>query len=187
MPRRQRDTGTSHMPSQRQLRIGEPVRFATAVLAATLVTLSPAFAEVCDKVIGEHWRPGDGPAGTYVLPLFWTLIPPGMWIVFLGILGFFATGVLGGGSFRLVAAKLNWLGYLCVALFAIAAVIELYDVTHPDSIIVGAIKEGCMSLHFESVRVWVGIGTPTLVSVLFALTAYGAKRLQRAVEAEPAN
>jgi hypothetical protein len=67
MPRgRQRDTGTSHMPSQRRLRIGEPVRLATAALAVTLVTLSPAFAEVCDKVVGEHWRPGHGPAAAKI-------------------------------------------------------------------------------------------------------------------------
>ena len=37
MPRRrQRDTGTSHTPSQPRLRVGELTRLAVAVLASTL-------------------------------------------------------------------------------------------------------------------------------------------------------
>jgi ribosome-binding factor A len=46
MPRRQRDTGTSHMPSQRQLRVGELVRHALAELLAR--------GEVHDPVIEGH-------------------------------------------------------------------------------------------------------------------------------------
>jgi hypothetical protein len=43
MPRRRhRDTGTSPTPSQRRLRVGELARLAVAVLATTLVMLSPA-------------------------------------------------------------------------------------------------------------------------------------------------
>jgi ribosome-binding factor A len=44
--RRQRDTGTSHMPSQRQLRVGELVRHALAELLAR--------GEVHDPVIEGH-------------------------------------------------------------------------------------------------------------------------------------
>jgi hypothetical protein len=66
MPRRrQRDTGTSPTPSQPWLRVSKLTRLAVAALASTPVMLSPAFAEVCDKVVGEHWRPGEGPAGIY--------------------------------------------------------------------------------------------------------------------------
>jgi ribosome-binding factor A len=46
MPRRQRDTGTSHTPSQRQLRVGELVRHALAELLAR--------GEVHDPVIEGH-------------------------------------------------------------------------------------------------------------------------------------
>ena len=47
MPRhRQRDTGTSHMPSQRQLRVGELIRHALAELLAR--------GEVHDPVIEGH-------------------------------------------------------------------------------------------------------------------------------------
>jgi ribosome-binding factor A len=46
MPRRQRDTGTSHMPSQRQLRVGELIRHAVAELLAR--------GEVHDPVIEGH-------------------------------------------------------------------------------------------------------------------------------------
>jgi hypothetical protein len=182
MPRRrQRDTGTSHMPSQRHLRVGERVRLVTAVLATTLVMLSPAIAEVCDKVAGEHWRPGDGPVGTYVLP--WMHLPPSIWAIFLGILCFFAVAILGGGSLRFVAARLNWLGYLCAALLAVAAAVGLNDLMDPDPVVVGAIKEGCMSLGTE----WIGVGAAIFVSLLFAFAAYGVKRLQRTAEAKPAN
>ena len=46
MPRRQRDPGTNHMPSQRQLRVGELVRHALAELLAR--------GEVHDPVIEGH-------------------------------------------------------------------------------------------------------------------------------------
>jgi hypothetical protein len=179
----QRDTGTSYIPSQRQLRVGEFMQFAIAVLASILVMLSPAIAEVCDKVVGEHWRPGDGPAGTYILPLMWTHIPLSIWIILLGVLCFFAVAILGGGSLRFVAAKLNWLGYLCAALLAMAAVVGLDSVMDPDPVIAGAINEGCMSLRTE----WIGVGAAIFVSLLFAFAAHGVKRLQRTAEAEPAN
>jgi hypothetical protein len=53
-------------------------RLIAASLAWTLVTLSPAIAEVCDKAVGDDWRPGDGPVWILLAAialLFADLIP----------------------------------------------------------------------------------------------------------------
>src|SRR5262249_44000752 len=77
-------------------------RLIAASLAWTLVTLSPAIAEVCDKAVGDDWRPGDGPV--------WILNPVG-WPI--------GSAVVIGGLF--LAGRLRWVGYLGASVLMLAA------------------------------------------------------------------
>jgi hypothetical protein len=182
MPRRQRDTGTSHMPLQRQLRVGELVRFASAVLAATLVTLSPAFAEVCDKVVGEHWRPSDGPAWTIGPTLLWSLVSPIVGIFLLVVPAVFILGIFGGGRFLNAATKIKWLGYLGAIFFAVVGFLDLYDSMLPitDDILLAAIKEGCLALRTEPYAL--GLGATVSLALLYGGTAYCVARRQHSAK-----
>jgi hypothetical protein len=183
MPRgRQRDTGTSHMPSQRRLRIGEPVRLATAALAVTLVTLSPAFAEVCDKVVGEHWRPGHGPAWTIGPTLLWSLVPPLAGIFLFAVPAVLILGIFGGNRFLNAAAKIKWLGYFGAAFFAIVGLLDLFASILPitDDVLLAAVQEGCLALRAESYAL--GLGATVLLALLYGAAAYGFARSQRAAK-----
>jgi len=152
-----------------RLRFGALIRRTTAAATgmAALLILSPAAAEVCDKVVGEHWRPSDGP-----LPLILVYMP---WVIPLGLLCFFLLGIFGGGPLRVAAAELNWLGYLCAVLVAVIVVLDLGIATYPDEVVIGAIQEGCISLRVE----WNGGFVMAVVALLLGMTAYRAKRLQR--------
>ena len=71
-----------------------------ALLASTLLTLSPAMAEVCDKAVGESWHPKNGPV--------WLLSPVGPPVGLVIMIG----GLL-------AAAKNRWIGYLGSGVFEI--------------------------------------------------------------------
>lgn len=183
MPRRQRDTSTSHMSCQRQLRVRELV---AAVLASTLVMLSPAVAEVCDKVVGEHWRPSHGPAWTIGPTLLWSLVPPLVGILLLAVPAVLIFGIFGGNRFRNAAAKITWLGYVGAAFFAVVAFLDLNAVVLPitDDVLLAAVKEGCLALRTEPYAF--GLGATVLLALLYGGAAYGFARLQRAASTAPA-
>ena len=180
MPRRrQRDTGTSLTPSQPQLRVGELTRLAVAALASTLVMLSPAFAEVCDKVVGEHWRPGDGPAWTIGPTLLWSLVPPLAGIFLLVVPAVLILGIFGHGRFLNAAAKIKWLGYFGAGFFAIVGFLDLSASILPitDDILLAAVDEGCLALRTEPYAL--GLGATVLLALLYGGAAYSSTRLQR--------
>ena len=39
-------------------------------IALLLLLVAPTTAEVCDKIAGEQWRPGDETVGTYAMSAF---------------------------------------------------------------------------------------------------------------------
>src|SRR5262245_47377006 len=116
MPRRQRNTGRSRAPSQRQ-RVGEFSLRVIVALTATFAAPSPAAAEVCDKVVGEFWHPSHGPAWTTGPTLLWSLVPPLFGIFLLAIPSILILGIFGSDRFRNAAGKVKWLGYFGAAFF----------------------------------------------------------------------
>jgi hypothetical protein len=180
--RHQRDTGTSHMPSQRPLRVGEPALWISAVLTATLLTLSPAVAEVCDKVVGENWRPGHGAAWTIGPTLLWSLVPPLAGIILLAVPAVLILGIFGGDRFLNAAAKIKWLGYLGAAFFAVVGCLDLSASILPitDDILLAAVQEGCLALRTEPYAL--GLGATVLLALLYGGAAYGFARSQRAAK-----
>jgi hypothetical protein len=148
-----------------------------------LVTVStPVLAEVCDKVVGEHWQPADGPAGTYVLPLIWLLMPSIAWWGLVGVLCLLIVGILARGTALTVAARLRWLGYLCSAFLVLLAWVSLYEVITPDDVIAGAVKEGCMSIRNE----WLNIGAMIFAAALYSWAAFRVYRLRHIDTAQKA-
>src|ERR1044072_6579056 len=49
--------------SHRELCGGEILSGIVCVMLQMFLATSPAVAEVCDKVVGDHWRPSDGQSG----------------------------------------------------------------------------------------------------------------------------
>ncbi|WP_129160394.1 hypothetical protein [Bosea sp. Tri-44] len=84
--------------------------------------VTPAFAEVCDKIVGEGWTPDQGPAGLSLqAKLFW-------------FAGLAAIAIL---------AKRSWLsGILCV--LAMLSLVLLWFETPGEPIWQAAMREGCV-------------------------------------------
>jgi hypothetical protein len=145
-------------------------------LAVVIVMLMPApvLAEVCDKVVGEHWRRGDAPAWTYVSRSVWEFL---LWLalpvlvaelIVLGILAILSAGYLFSSVRRVKLAA-------CVCLaayFVIVALFVFVDRVHPDYIMLGAAEEGCILVRIE----WSGLGVPILFASLFAWLAFRLRR-----------
>jgi hypothetical protein len=156
MPRCHRDTGTSHMSCQRQLRVGQRVRLATVAFTTTLVMLSPAVAEVCDKAVGESWQPKDGP--------IWLLNPVGMPIAFIFLIC---------GLVIVATTRLWWLGYVGSALLvANALALVFFDLIPEHEIYLAQIREGCRSYRTDLVNV----GLMTIFAVAYGWLGHRAKR-----------
>lgn len=164
MPRRrQRDTGTSHTPSQPRLRGGEFVQFVTMVLASTLVMLSPAFAEVCDKVAGDNWQPADGPVWTFHLA---SGLPTGF--------------ILVGGLVLVGFAQLRWLAYGGSTILAIMIAFVLTDMIQMHDVYRAAIREGCRSFETDLFN----LGLMIAFALAYAWLGYRAKRPPDVPESE---
>ncbi len=99
--------------------------FVACLFLAFAVT--GADAEVCDKVMGDHWRPEHGPAGR------------------LGPLG--ALLLVGG---LLAAMRAPWIGYAGAALLvSYAALIMFVDVIPNHQAYQAAVREGCSSVALD--------------------------------------
>jgi hypothetical protein len=123
-------------PSQRRLRVRGLLRCALAA-PVLLSGTTLARAEVCDKVVGEAWLPGDGPV--------WLLNPVG-----------FPTGLvlLLGGLALLLILGLRWIGCLGSALLLFAATMMVsFDLIPQHEIYLAAVREGCRSYRTDLMNV----------------------------------
>lgn len=119
-PHREKSQGAS----QRQLRVGELVRHALAVIALTLIPAASR-AEVCDKVGGAVWSPGGSP--------LWSSIPWSVWAFFL----------VGALLVALFNQKWMWVvaGMLSIGIVAFYASLHMSEA----DILAAAVQEGCLS------------------------------------------
>ena len=132
-------------------------RLIAASLAWTLVTLSPAIAEVCDKAVGDDWRPGDGPV--------WILNPVG-WPI--------GSAVVIGGLF--LAGRLRWVGYLGASVLMLAAIALLFaDLIPQHDIYLAEIREGCRSLRTDLMD----LGFLIVAAAAYGFLGYRAGRKSR--------
>src|SRR5713101_4537489 len=118
--------------SQRALRAPQFVRYALAaaiVGVATLLQQTAATAEVCDKAVGENWRPWDGPV--------WLLNPVGFLIGLTALVGAVAL---------VVVTRQRWLGYVASGLLALVIVGDLSDIISLHEVYRYELKEGCRSV-----------------------------------------
>jgi hypothetical protein len=168
----------------------ERVRHALVTIACAMLTFpSAAVAEVCDKVVGEGWRRGDGPAWTVTFP---GILEParlsfGAWVVAFGI----PPGIALVSSWvripLLGAIVLKWIGYVvagAVALFAFFMVQGMIFLQDVDAIHALAAKEGCMVFHRNWRGVSINTGAIALVVFAYVWMALRLKRFELRMEAE---
>jgi hypothetical protein len=133
MPRNHHYRVSPATPTQRQLRSGELIRHSIASATLVLFFLPPAHAEVCDKAVGESWRPADRPV--------WLLNPAGWPIAF---------AVLIGGMIVVDFLKLRWVGYLVSGLLVIYVVVLVFaDLIPQHYIYQQEVREGCRSFKAD--------------------------------------
>jgi len=139
----------------RRSRVRELSRHAPLVLALLLVP-TLAGAEVCDKAVGESWRPADGPV--------WLLNPVGLPI---------AVTILVSGLVLVAVARLRWFGYLGSAFLVLnAAVLVFADLVPEHDIYLAQIREGCRSYRTDLMDV----GLMTIFAVAYGWLGHRAKR-----------
>lgn len=128
------------------------IQKAGLVAILSLLRVGPAVAEVCDKVVGEEWRPEHGPV--------WLLAPIGFPIWPVAFLLVMATAV------RRRWTKVLWLGALSALLVAVPAGVSGLE---GDDVRRFAEIEGCVS----QVTTWANV---LLALAVASLLAYFARR-----------
>jgi hypothetical protein len=148
-----------------------------------------AFAEVCDKIVGEQWRRGDGPAWTVTFPGTFdpTRLSLTAWLVAFGI----PLGIALASSWTRTslpaAIVLKWIGYVVAglaalfALFIVQGMIFLQDI---DAIHALAAKEGCIVFHHDWRNVLINTVVIMLVILVYGWMALRLKRFELRLEAE---
>jgi hypothetical protein len=140
--------------SQRPLRAGKLVRQVLLFLPIP----TPVFAELCDKAVGESWRPEHGPV--------WLLNPVGFPI---------GLAVLTGVLVWVGVAKSGWPGFICASLILGIVAIGLMPTNDPDPMWLSLLKEGCISERANLMNTYV------LVAFAFAYAFLGfIARMRRA-------
>ncbi len=109
-----------------------------ALAALLLLAVSrPAFAEICDKAVGEDWRRAHGPV--------WLLNPVGFP---------FGMTILLVALVLVARAKRSWPGYVAAALaVASAASLALVDVIPDHDIYRMQVREGCRSFRTDVMQI----------------------------------
>jgi hypothetical protein len=167
-------------------------RVRHAVIAAACAFLAcptVAAAEVCDKVVGEQWRRGDGPAWALTFPGAFdpTRLPLAAWVVAFGIPLGIALATFWTRAPLPAAIVLKWIGYFVAGLaalfafFIVRGMIFLQDI---DAIHALAAKEGCIVFHHDWRNVLINTGAVTLVILAYGWMAICLKRFELRMEAE---
>lgn len=128
MPRHHHHRTPEKAPAQRQLRAGELVRCGFTAVFLMIILTALVHAEVCDKALGDSWRPSDGPV--------WLLNPVG-----------WPLALLVGGLAMVIFFRLPWLGYVGSAVLVLVLLVgfcidRLSDTAHVYEMMV---REGCRS------------------------------------------
>jgi hypothetical protein len=165
----------------------ERMRHALMAVACTMLAFpTAALAEVCDKVVGEHWRPGDGQARMVTFPDPDWKVSLNLGAIALGIPCLLALVALTGRISLLAAIVLKWVGYVVaelavfVAFFAVHGMVFLEDI---DAIHALAGKEGCIIFHHDWGAVAINAGVIALIVLVYAWMAFRLRRFERSVEA----
>lgn len=162
------------------------MRYAPAIALLTVLWLpDQALAEVCDKVVGEHWRRGDGPAWSVTYPSSDWRVLLAFCVIGLAIPCALALVTLPGRFPLLAAVVLKWVGYVVtglavfVALFAVHGMIFLEDI---DAIHALAGKEGCIVFHHDWRAVLINAGVIALIVAGYVWMAFRLRRFEHSVE-----
>jgi hypothetical protein len=148
-----RSAASQAAPSRRQRRVGELSLHAGALLSA--LVSSPAYAEVCDKAVGDNWLPSHGPV--------WLLNPVG----FPFGLTIFLAGLLAVAFFRL-----RWVGYLAGTLLLLLAAISVsVDLIPQHDSYLATLREGCASLLTD----WMNVGLVGAFAVAYVWLGHRAR------------
>jgi hypothetical protein len=157
-----------------------------AIACAMLAFPTTAAAQVCDKVVGGHWRRGDGPAWTVTFPDSDWRVLLALSVIALGIPCLLAV-VARTGRFSLLAAiVLKCVGYVAVGLavfvafFAVHGMVFLEDI---DAIHALAGKEGCIVFHHDWGALAINAGVIALIVLIYVWMAFRLRRFALSVEA----
>ena len=142
-----------------------------------------ALADVCDKVVGEHWHPSDGPAWlaytaelsgmSLAVPLVLFGIPAVIVGEQIGL------KVLASARASIIAAVyLKWLAYVVTGLIAAVAFFTLWDFIAGDGIMRAAAHEGCISLKTNVLA----CAAVALVVGFYGWTAWRMRRFEQEAE-----
>jgi len=181
MPRQHRN----HASGLHGQSVRERMRNAViAIACAILVFPTTAAAEVCDKIVGEHWRRGDGPAWSVALPeIEWAQVPLGAWAVVLGIPCVLALATFASRISLLAAIFLKWTGYAAVAMMVIFAFFFAHGIFFPEDIRFAALRESCISVRTDWRSVSIDVGVMALLVLFYVWMAFRMRRFERSVEA----
>jgi hypothetical protein len=167
-----------------RLRLPETRMLGAAI--TLIATPAIAMAEVCDKIAGEHWSQSDGVVVWKTSTIDWSWAAPPT-LLLLAVAAVLATipAILKSSSASkhmsfVISVYLKWVTYAVAAMVTLAVVFVLYSFIVPDDVLVGGIKEGCVSLTTDLKPVGVG----ALVVVLFGWAALRLRRFERVAEAQ---
>lgn len=130
-----------------------------AVLALTLAATSPAAAEVCDKISGSGWRPGDWP--TVTTTPSWSVV-----------------AFLGSCVAGLVLVRSHTAAIVLGAVLVAATHLHETQLGHVDEVLLAGVKEGCVRWQPGHINVLLAEGALTL-GVVAWLCSELARRLRQ--------
>jgi hypothetical protein len=174
-------------PTQRRHARGLVRQALIAIACVPLAFPDAAAAEVCDKVVGEHWRPGNGPAWTVTFPRSdWANVSLATWAIVFGIPCVLTLATLRSRIPLLLAIVLKWVGYVLAALIILVAFFAMHATIVPeglDAIHVLAAKEGCVVFRTNWRAVAVNTAVVGLIVLPHLWMAFRMKHYERLVEA----
>ena len=170
--------------SRRGLRVGALLCRASGAITALVAVSTAAVAEVCDKVVGEHWHPSDGVVKT-VFDWDWSGISPVVPLVVFGIPAAFlgvplllrALRARERGAF-ITGVYLKWVAYGAAAFMTLVALF-LIRALFFDAVLQSAASEGCITWTTN----WTAVAMITLVVLLYGWTAWRLRRFACHAEA----
>jgi hypothetical protein len=97
------------------------------ITSALVLASFPAAAEVCDKLVGESWRPDQGPAWLFN-PFFPQLV---VWAIIA--VGITLTALL----------RRRWVGYMAAILCLLVVGVILMEPPPGDPVRIASVRDGC--------------------------------------------
>ncbi|WP_159079845.1 hypothetical protein [Methyloceanibacter sp. wino2] len=137
---------------------------AISPFLSLIIGTMPAFAEVCDKGVGEYWRLADGPA--------WLLNPAATSFNPIGFpitLSLLAIGLVCVAYFRLW-----WLAFPISAWCILVSLLLVANAVEPGPFYEDSLREGCLSplTNAADIAIWVAF------AATYFLFGYRASRIR---------